>query len=115
MLRILYDRSEEFRMPQHDPTNIRITLDTVRRYRSKSEYRPVARARSGQFEAIGDGMVIRDLCRVLSTNNYPIDALVEVWRGEVLCFRLMPLKQWCRTQPFGGDVPQSLRAQTVDL
>ena len=73
---------------------ITVRLDAVRKYRNKSEYRTVQRARCNDIEVIGDGPVIRRVLHQVHEAGVPIDAVVEVYRGETLCFRRMTLETW---------------------
>lgn len=71
-------------MSTTETTKICILIDSVRKNRTTSEYRLIPRARCNEFEIVGDGIVIRDPCHVLRANNYPIDALFEICRGDTL-------------------------------
>jgi hypothetical protein len=73
---------------------ITVQLDAVRKYRNKSEYRTIPRVRCNDLEVIGDGKIIRRILRQAHDEGASLDALVEVYRGETLCFRLAPLKAW---------------------
>lgn len=73
---------------------ITVHLDTVRRYRNKHEYREVGRARSSHHEVVGEAALLRPLLKKIHADGAPIEAIVEVFRGDTLCFRPAPLKAW---------------------
>lgn len=73
---------------------ITIRLDTVRKYRNASEYRLIGRARSGGLEVVGDGRLIRKILQQRHAAGASLEATVEVFRGETLCFVRAPLKSW---------------------
>jgi hypothetical protein len=79
--------------------HIIIQLDSVKKYRNKSEWRPVNRAsttyKDTYIEVVGDGHVILQILdRLYTFYNCPITAYVEVRRGEMPVFKSMPLNQW---------------------
>lgn len=87
---------------------IRIYLDTVRVYRNKSEYRPMNRARSSLGHEIkGDGFIVSKMASILRAENPHFDGLLEVYRGETLCFVPVPLK----TAFLKGPQPKNLRKE----
>ena len=86
-----------------------IELDTIRKERSASEWRNVNRARCGQYEATGDGKVIEQLCRQMAENGET--GLVEVWRGQMLCFPAQRLEIWASGKVGKGEQPEQLRRQ----
>lgn len=90
---------------------IRIELDSVKRYRNsaETEYRYVPRARWENLEVVGDGWIVRDLCRLIVGENRSVSGLVHVFRGDTLCFTPMPLNAWVKHNPFGGEVPKQFR------
>jgi hypothetical protein len=74
-------------------SRLRINLDAVRVYRNKSEYRSVPRARSSLgHEIVGDGPIISRLAALLRQENPGFQGLLEVYRGDTLCFKPTPLK-----------------------
>lgn len=73
---------------------IRIELDNVRKYRNASEYHEVPRARCEGIEKTGQGRLIKAICNELAAQNRDINEVVEVWRGDTLCFNRAPLKLW---------------------
>ena len=73
---------------------ITVQLDTVRKYRNSIEYRPIGRARSDGYEVVGEGAFIRSMLKNMYADGAPIEATVQVFRGDTLCFRPMPLKSW---------------------
>jgi len=90
---------------------IDIHLDTVKKYRNASEYRPVGRARWNDIEEVGDGYIIKSLCRRIAAENPQISGHVRVFRGDMLCFEPSPLKTWLRRNPFSsGKEPPALKA-----
>lgn len=90
-------------------TVYRIELDSVRRQRSTREHRYVPRARCNGHEVVGDGFIVRDLCRILAGQNSQIDAVVEVFRGDTPAFKPMPIKTWLKDNPFAGEQPEHFR------
>ena len=89
---------------------IRIDLDAVRVYRNKSEYRTKTRARSSLgHEIIGDGYIVSRLASILRQENPRFEGLLEVYRGDTLCFVPMPLK----TAFLKGSQPAHLRKKRV--
>ena len=88
---------------------LRITLDSVPKYRNAQEWRPVGRATCGDAERVGDGNIIAQLCHDLS-ETYPADTLVEVWRGETLCFSAAPIGVWASGKALSvGEQPEHLK------
>ena len=86
---------------------LRIELDTVRKYRNASEYRPVNRASCEGHEVVGDGEIIGALCRDLIESGH--SGVVEVWRGETPVFRAIPLEIWASGKALRGEQPEHLR------
>lgn len=85
---------------------IRITLDAVRVNHNKSEYRNIPRARSSQgHELVGDGPLVARMAAILRDENPGFEGLLEVYRGDTLCFIPVPLK----TAFLAGPQPQHLR------
>ncbi len=85
---------------------IRITLDAVRVNRNKSEYRNIPRARSSQgHELVGDGPLVARMAAILRDENPGFEGLLEVYRGDTLCFIPVPLKRAFRK----GPQPKHLR------
>ena len=75
-------------------TAVRITLDSVRVHRNKSEYRNIPRARSSQgHELVGDGPLVARMAAILREENPGFEGLLEVYRGDTLCFIPVPLKR----------------------
>lgn len=88
---------------------IRINLDAVRVYRNKSEYRTTPRARSSLgHELTGDGRIVSKLAAVLREENPQFEGLLEVYRGDTLCFIPTPLK----TAFLTGPQPEQLRRKS---
>lgn len=54
----------------------RIELDTVRKAHGQIEYRPINRARCDGYEAVGDGAVIRQLCKAMLEDGQSGDVQV---------------------------------------
>lgn len=73
---------------------ITVYLDTIPKIRNSSEYRMINRARSGDLELIGGGPIVQKLLRKLYQQGAPKEAIVEVYRGDTLCFVPIPLKSW---------------------
>ena len=71
-----------------------VYLDTIPKIRNCSEYRMINRARSGDLELIGDGPIVQKLLRKRFEQGASKEAIVEVYRGDTLCFVPTPLKSW---------------------
>ena len=99
-----------------------VHMDSVKKYRNKSEWRPVNRAiltwtdPSGStttMEKIGDGSLISLLLRDFHEDFPQINAQVEVYRGDTLCFVRCPLFQWLRLDEDGNkidNIPEHLKS-----
>jgi hypothetical protein len=88
---------------------IRIDLDAVRVYRNKHEYRTKPRAKSSLgHEITGDGPLVSKLAAILREENPEFDGLLEVYRGDTLCFIPTPLK----TAFLKGPQPKHLRRKS---
>ena len=74
----------------------RIELDTVRRYRGKREYNVMQRARCEGLEVVGNGFIVRELCKLLRDAGKPLEEPIEVYRGVTSCFVVMPLQRWLK-------------------
>ena len=74
----------------------RIELDTVRRYRGKREYNMMQRARCEGLEVVGNGFIVRELCKLLRDAGKPLEEPIEVYRGVTSCFVVMPLQRWLK-------------------
>ena len=74
----------------------RIELDTVRRYRGKREYNIMQRARCEGLEVVGNGFIVRELCKLLRDAGKPLEEPIEVHRGVTSCFVVMPLQRWLK-------------------
>ena len=59
----------------------RIELDTVRRYRGKREYNMMQRARCEGLEVVGNGFIVREMCKLLRGAGKPLEEPIEVYRG----------------------------------
>jgi hypothetical protein len=86
---------------------IRIELDSVRKYRNAQEWRNVNRASALGMEEVGDHDVIKVLCRRITEAGHTGD--VEVWRGELPCFKAAPLAVWASGKALKGEQPEHLR------
>lgn len=88
---------------------IRIDLDAVRVYRNKHEYRTKPRAKSSLgHEITGDGPLVSKLAAILREENPEFDGLLEVYRGDTLCFIPTHLK----TAFLKGPQPKHLRRKS---
>ena len=90
-----------------------IHLDSVKKWRNKNEWRPVNRAiltwtdpsgNTTTMEKIGDGSLINLLLRDFHEDFPQINAQVEVYRGDTLCFVTCPLFQWLGLDEDGNKV-----------
>lgn len=86
---------------------MKIYLDSVPKRRGKAEWRPVSRARCGEFEVIGDGQIIMAICREMQAAGVSGD--VEVWRGATRCFFAVDLGVWAGGKALTGEQPEHLR------
>lgn len=76
------------------PESIRIDLDAIRVNRSPNEWHTTQRARSSLgHEIVGHGFIVAKLASILRAENPRFEGLLEVYRGETLCFVPMPLKR----------------------
>ena len=75
---------------------LKIELDEVKKWRNKSEYREIPRARCGNIEVIGHGKIVSRLCAELA-ELYDEAEMVEVWRGDVPCFKPRKLGFWAKS------------------
>ena len=73
---------------------LRIEMDSVKKYTNKNEYHTVPRVRALEEEVMGNGEIVRKLCSILIEKNPQINPLVYVFRGNTLCFIPKPLKSW---------------------
>ena len=87
---------------------IRIELDSVRKYRSKTEYRTVNRASCGGVTVTSDGDNIQKLCAILIENNHQ-NTVVEVYRAGTLCFLPETLGKWASGKFVMGEQPEHLK------
>ena len=74
----------------------RIELDTVRRYRGKREYNMMQRARCEGLDVVGNGFIVREMCKLLRGAGKPLEEPIEVYRGVTSCFVVMPLQRWLK-------------------
>ena len=74
----------------------RIELDTVRGYRGKREYNMMQRARCEGLEVVGNGFIVREMCKLLRGAGKPLEEPIEVYRGVTSCFVVMPLQRWLK-------------------
>ena len=74
----------------------RIELDTVRSYRGKQEYNMMQRARCEGLEVVGNGFIVREMCKLLRGAGKPLEEPIEVYRGVTSCFVVMPLQRWLK-------------------
>ena len=74
---------------------LRIELDEVKKWRNKSEFQRVPRARHGNLAITGYGKIVAKICAELS-EIYDGTEMVEVWRGDMLCFQPQTLERWIR-------------------
>lgn len=75
----------------------RIELDTVRRYdRFGGTYDKVQRARCEGLEVVGNGFIVREMCKLLRGAGKPLEEPIEVYRGVTSCFVVMPLQRWLK-------------------
>ena len=72
---------------------IKIELDEIKKWRNKSEFQRVPRARHANREVTGYGKIVAKLCAELA-EVYEGTEMVEVWRGTMLCFEPQTLEQW---------------------
>jgi len=78
---------------------LKICLDSVRKYRSKSEFRNVNRARLDNLEVVGDGTIIERIADKAIENGYDPQSLVEVYRGDTRVFVPITLERWAQGRP----------------
>jgi len=75
---------------------IRIDLDSVKKWRNNQEYYTLPRARCEEFdlEEVGTGRIIKRLAKRLYEEKGQIEASLVVFRGVTLCFTPAPIKSW---------------------
>ena len=100
-----------------------IHLDSVKKHRNKSEWRTVNRAiltwtdpsgNATTMEKIGDGSLINLLLRGFHGNFPQVNAQVEVYRGDTLCFVTCPLFHWLGLDEDGNKIdnrPEQLKRE----
>jgi len=86
---------------------LRIELDSVWKARNAKEGRRVNRATCAGIEEVGDHEIIGALCRKLIGAGH--SGLVEVWRGEIPCFRPVDVTAWANGKVGRGEQPEHLR------
>ena len=89
---------------------LNIKLDSVKTYRNKHEWRNIPRARCGDFERIGDGWIIKLLCKDMMDAGIPGDEMVHVFRGEKPCIMPRSLNSWVNP-PKKKPQPEWLKKQ----
>lgn len=85
----------------------RIELDSVRIDRNDSEYRMVNRARCGDLEVIGDGLIIRNLAKLMLEQG--LGGQCTVHRNEMQVFSAQNVSDWASGRVFSGEQPEALR------
>lgn len=75
----------------------RVELDSIRKYRSPKEWRPVGRARCGDIESVGDGSNLRAVLQKMA--DLGMSGPVEVVRGQTVVFPANSLENWLRKKP----------------
>lgn len=77
-------------------TPLIIELDSVPKYRNTKEWRNVGRASCPEYgiEKTGDGAYIRDICKGAIELGCDPQRLVEVRRGETVCFKPATVDAW---------------------
>ena len=90
---------------------IRIDLDEVKVHRNAGEYHFKGRARSSLgHEVVGHGPNLTNLVAILREENPHFEGLLEVYRGDTLCFNPMPLKTaFCK-----GPMPKQFRKEASE-
>ena len=80
---------------------IKVYLSSEPKWRNGQEYRPVNVAECEGFKSVGDGAnIVYVLNSIYEANKSQISRLVEVYRGDTLCFHPAPLKTWL--SKYGG-------------
>jgi len=76
-------------------TTLTLTIDSVKKERNSSEYRYVPRIRYGEHERSGDGYIVFLFLRDLLVAGIIEETdIVEIYRGETLCFVPTTVKMW---------------------
>jgi len=90
---------------------IRIDLDEVKVHRNAGEYHFKGCARSSLgHEVVGHGPNLTNLVAILRKENPHFEGLLEVYRGDTLCFNPMPLKTaFCK-----GPMPKQFRKEASE-
>ncbi len=76
--------------------NLVIDIVSHRKYRNAKEWRNVSHVTCPEFRIArtGDGAYIADICKEALDLGCEPDRLVEVRRGETVCFKLAPVRTW---------------------
>lgn len=73
---------------------IRIELDSIKKWRNKHEFRPMNRASALGLEKVGDGHLIGPLCKLLIEAGHDPSTPASAWRGDMLCLYAKSLQDW---------------------
>lgn len=90
-------------------TTLTITLDSIRKHRSASEYRTINRASCEGLEHSGDGDNIAGIAKMLIACDYPPYQAASVVRGSTVCFEAQALEKWASGGVSRGEQPEHLR------
>lgn len=85
----------------------RVELDSVKKYRNKSEYRTVDRAKWQHLESVGDGENIVKLAKQMLSEG--VSGRMDVYRGKTPVFLGGTVEQWSEGRPGRGEQPAHLR------
>ena len=84
-----------------------IYLDSVRKYRNASEWRPVNRATCGEFSSTGDGNNLKIIA--LQMLEAGVTGEIDVYRGKTPVFLSVPLEKLATGSVHRGEQPEHLK------
>ena len=94
---------------------IEVYMDSVRKYRNKSEYRLQNRAVCMGKEYVSDGETIKPLlASILADNPSLTGSDVYIYRGATLVFNPMPIDEWASGRALRGEQPEHLKRSKPD-
>ena len=84
-----------------------IYLDSVRKYRNASEWRPVNRATCGEFSSTGDGDNLKIIA--IQMLEAGVTGEVDVYRDKTPVFLRVPLEKFATGSVHRGEQPEHLK------
>ena len=87
--------------------NMRIHLDSVRKWRNEKEWRPVNRATCWPWESVGDGDNLKIVARLMVEAG--VTGEVDVYRDKTPVFLGVPLEDMAKGSMGRGPQPEHLK------